>query len=433
MAATKTILNILRPTGIRTTAIIVWVLRVIIGAVFIFSGWVKAVDIWGGTYKIGEYLGAWHIALPDSVIALLAGALAMAEFMAGVMILLGCFRRMAIRLTAIFMAVMTALTLYIWIADPVKDCGCFGDAIILSNAATFWKNIVIDAMLVVLWINNHRAGALVHTRLQWLAVIATAAFTGYIEYIGYRIQPVQDFRGFAPGTMLAHNDNDDNVRLVYAKDGIEQSFTADSLPDEENGWTYVRRATDSNKDNTSLAFISPDGEDITAEVIAPEGVQVILLIHDPRHYGRTRSAMANELYGALTAHGGDMFAVVGADDSTAAAWANEARAHYPVYTADETDIKMLARGNGALVCLRDGHIIWKQNTLTLPHNLGVSIMQDGLAVLDDPTYIEALRTAASARHAAEIYILVLAILMSMTAPPAIRNRLNAKTKSAKTT
>ena len=94
---------------------------------------------------------------------------------------------------------------------------------------------------------------------------------------------------------------------------------------------------------------------------------------------------------------------------------------------------MLARGNGALVCLRDGHIIWKQNTLTLPHNLGVSVMQDGLAVLDDPTYIEALRTAASARHAAEIYILVLAILMSMTAPPAIRNRLNAKTKSAKAT
>ena len=89
MAATKTVLRFLRPTGAHTTAIIVWILRVIVGAIFIFSGWVKAVDIWGGTYKIGEYLNAWHIALPDSITALAAGELAIAIFMAGIMILLG--------------------------------------------------------------------------------------------------------------------------------------------------------------------------------------------------------------------------------------------------------------------------------------------------------------------------------------------------------
>ncbi len=431
MAATKTVLRFLRPTGAHTTAIIVWILRVIVGAIFIFSGWVKAVDIWGGTYKIGEYLNAWHIALPDSITALAAGALAIAEFMAGVMILLGCFRRMAVRITAIFMAAMTILTLYLWMADPVKDCGCFGDAFILSNAATFWKNIVIDAMLVVLWINNHRAGALIHTRLQWLAVIATAAFIGYIEYIGYRIQPVQDFRGYAPGTLLARdgdNNSDDNIRFIYAKDGIEQSFATDSIPDEDLGWTFVRRDTESDSDDKTLTFSAPGGEDVTADIISGEGTQIILLVPNPQRYGRTRSAMANELYGALAAHGGDMFAVVGADDSTATVWADEVRAHYPVYTADDTDIKMLARGNGAIVCLHNGHIAWKQNTLTLPHDLGVRVMQDGMAVLDDPAYIDTLHTEDSTRHSAEIYILVLAVLMTITLPPAIRNRLNAKAK-----
>ncbi len=435
MAATETVLRYLRPTGARTTSIIVWTLRVIAGAIFIFSGWVKAVDIWGGTYKIGEYLNIWHIALPDSVTALAAGALAMAEFTVGVMILLGCFRRMVVRLTAIFMAAMTILTLYLWIADPVKDCGCFGDAVILSNAATFWKNIAIDAILVVLWLNNHRAGALIHTRLQWLAVIATAAFIGYIEYIGYRIQPIQDFRGYAPGTLLARdddNDSDDNIRFIYAKDGVEQSFATDSIPDEGTGWTFVRRDNQSDSNDKSLTFSAPGGEDVTADIISGEATQIILLVPDPQHYGRTRSAMANELYGALTTHGGDMFAVVGANDSTAAVWADEVRAHYPVYTADDTDIKTLARGNGAIVCLRNGLIAWKQNTLTLPHNLGVSVMKDGIAVLDDPAYIDALHTGSSACHAAEIYILVLAVLMTMTLPPAIRNRLNTKTKSAKT-
>ncbi len=429
MAAIENVLRQLRPTGTRSTAILVWTLRVIVGAVFIFSGWVKAVDIWGGTYKISEYLGVWHIALPDSVTALAAAALAMAEFLSGVMILLGCFRRMVIRLTAIFMAAMTILTLYLWIADPVKDCGCFGDAVILSNAATFWKNIAIDVILFVLWINNHRTGTLIHTRLQWLAVIATAAFIGYIEYIGYRIQPVQDFRGYAPGTILTRDDNDsnnDDIRFIYAKHGIEQSFAPDSLPDEDSGWTFIRRDTQSDSKDKSLTFFAPGGEDVTADIISGDATQVILLVPDPRHYERTRSAMANELYGALTAHGGDMFAVVGTDDSSAMVWADKVRAHYPVYTADDTDLKMLARGNAALVCLHNGRIAWKQNTLTLPHNLGVSVMQDGLAVLDDPAYIDTLHTEASARHAAEIYILVLAVLMAMTLPPTIRNRLNAK-------
>lgn len=428
MAATETILRILRPTGARTTATIVWSLRVIAGAIFIFSGWVKAVDIWGGTYKISEYLETWHIILPESVTALLAGALAMAEFMAGAMILLGCFRHMVIRLTTIFMAAMTILTLYLWIADPVKDCGCFGDALILSNAATFWKNIAIDAILIILWINNQRAGALIHTRLQWLAVIATIVFIGYIEYIGYNIQPVQDFRGYAPGTMLARNDSDieDNIRLIYAKNGIEQSFATDSLPDENSGWTYIRRSTEQDNKNALPAFAAPGGEDVTADIISSEGVQVILLVPDPKQYGRTRSAMANELYEALSAHGGDMFAVVGADDSTAAIWGDNVRAHYPIYTSDDTDIKMLARGKGALVCLQDGQIVWKQNTLTLPYDLGVSVMQDGLAVLDDPAYIDALHLKTTTRHAATAYIIALVILMAMTAPPAIRNRFTKK-------
>ena len=89
---------------------------------------------------------------------------------------------------------------------------------------------------------------------------------------------------------------------------------------------------------------------------------------------------------------------------------------------------MLARGNGAIVCLHNGHIAWKQNTLTLPHDLGVRVMQDGMAVLDDPAYIDTLHTEDSTRHSAEIYILVLAVLMTITLPPAIRNRLNAKAK-----
>ncbi len=425
MTAAKTISKYLVPSSDRAAAITVWTLRVLVGAVFIFSGWVKAVDIWGGSYKIGEYAAVWGITLPESILALCAGILAMAEFVAGAMIALGCFRRMAVRLTAAFMAAMTLLTLYLWISDPVKDCGCFGDAVILSNAATFWKNIAIDILLVILWLNNHRAGTLVHTRLQWLAAIATAAYAGYIEYTGYDIQPVADFRGYALGQALAAaGDTDAGIRLVYAKDGQEQAFAPDSLPDEDCGWEYVRRESADDIDG-GITFLSVDGDDVTADVIADEGPQAILLVPDPAHYGRTRSAMANELYDALEAQGGDMFAVVGTDGDAAATWADKVRAHYPVYTADDTDIKMLARGSGALVYLRDGRIIWKQTTQSLPPDLGISVMKDGAAILDNPAAIDALRLGTKTRHATTYYLLVLAFLMASGFAPALR-RLIAK-------
>ncbi|MDE6049883.1 MAG: DoxX family protein, partial [Paramuribaculum sp.] len=162
------------------TRIIVWNLRIIVGAVFILSGFAKADDIYGFIFKIEEYLDVWGLSQPRSLVLVGAMALSMMEFVFGCMLLLGCYRRVITWLMTLIMAGMLPLTAYLFISDPVPDCGCFGDFIILSNGATFLKNILITVALIYLIIYKKVSG-LFGAYIQWLVATMCAA---YIFIIG---------------------------------------------------------------------------------------------------------------------------------------------------------------------------------------------------------------------------------------------------------
>ena len=121
----------------------VWLLRILIGATFIMSGFVKGIDPWGSVIKISEYFTVWGWDVPRSLVTCAAFALGAYEFVWGFMVLLGCYRRAAVWLLSAMMAVMLPLTLYIALYSPVDDCGFFGDFLLCSNTATFDNNIFI--------------------------------------------------------------------------------------------------------------------------------------------------------------------------------------------------------------------------------------------------------------------------------------------------
>ena len=140
----------------RFIGISVWIARIIVGACFIFSGFAKADDPWGTVFKIEQYLSAWGLSEPRSLVVAAAFALAGLEFMLGVALILGIYRRIAPKGIALMMIVFLPLTAYIAITSPVDDCGCFGDAWVLSNTATFLKNVVLAALTVplLLWMTE---------------------------------------------------------------------------------------------------------------------------------------------------------------------------------------------------------------------------------------------------------------------------------------
>ena len=163
--------------------ILVEMCRLLIGVVFVFSGFVKTVDPVGGAIKIGEYLTAFGLDKLQPFTVLLAFNLSAIEFALGICMLLGVYRRYVSFLILLFMAFMTPLTLYLALFDPVSDCGCFGDALVLSNWETFCKNIVLSLAAVVTFVYNQRLFQCFTFRAYWFVALYAYLFgVGFAYY-----------------------------------------------------------------------------------------------------------------------------------------------------------------------------------------------------------------------------------------------------------
>lgn len=346
----------------------VWVLRLLCGSVFAFSGWAKAVDPWGTVFKLHDYQAALGLSFGDETVVAASFLMAAVEFALGVMLLLGVFRRLSAWSLMAFMVVMTPITLWIYVADPVSDCGCFGDALILSNAQTLAKNIVLLLCAVGLILWNRRASCLIKPAIQWLALTASLLYPLLLSLYGYVIQPLHDFRPYPAGAPVANiHRTADEPRFIYADaSGREKSFSVDSLPDDET-WTFVRRlepASTLSDTGKQIAIIDGEGNDITAELMeeSTDGM-MLLCVSDPKAHGISRSRLANALYTYLDDRDIPMVAVVATD--SVPAWTEAVKAEYPVYSADDTDIKMLVRGNAALVYVVNDTVRWKYSLYSI--------------------------------------------------------------------
>ena len=207
---------------------LVWCLRLVLGAVFIFSGFTKAIDPWGGYYKIIEYCHAYGFQSLTSVALALSFALAAIEFMFGMFVLTGAYRRGATALLIGMMAVMLPLTLDLAITNRVPHCGCFGEAIVVSNWASFWKNVALTMALVYLTFFNRRVHGIYGPAVNWVVGVISFAFVATVAYNGYFKQPLIDFGAFPVGSSLvdtadstATNASTDMV-FVYEKNGVRK-------------------------------------------------------------------------------------------------------------------------------------------------------------------------------------------------------------------
>lgn len=370
---------------------LVWLLRVAVGAVFIFSGFSKAVDPWGFIYKITEYLDAWHIHwVSRETVTVVAITLAAAEFTSGVLLLTGCLRRTVVWFMLLVMAFMLPLTLYIYLFDPVADCGCFGDALVISNSATFWKNVVITVSLLYLARYNPKVATIYQPIVQWLVMVASGLLCIFVSIVGYNVQPLVDYRQYPVGCEIV-GDSESDVKLIYERDGTRQEFGIDQLPDST--WAYVGRTDPAPALSSSLAIY--DGEDeVTADVVETTGPQLLLMVSNPGLHTKARAGMANALNAYIKNHGGSMIGVVAASGDELESWISKAKPDYDVYSADDTTIKEIVRGNAGLVYINDGKIVWKRNLYSLPADFPDFGAQgnplDEVKAVDDGTYIHRL-------------------------------------------
>ncbi len=350
----------------------VWAARILVGLVFILSGWAKSVDPWGFVFKIEEYLGVWHLSgIPRDIVLVAAVGLSAIEFTIGTLLATGCLRRSTPICGLIFMAVMLPLTAYIAIANPVADCGCFGDFLIISNTATFIKNVVITGLLVIALIWNRAAKPLIAPSLQWIAITLSAVYSLALAMIGWNFQPVIDFRPYPVGApIIAEADNSQAPTFIYEKDGQQQEFSLDALPDST--WTYVDRI---EPDAATEGLAIFDGEDeVTDDVLdtSDDSMLAIIAIPEPGLDFLTRARFANDLADYISQRGGRTIGLIAASGETLENWIELARPNYDVYSASDTSLKQLVRGQTGFVLVENGIITIKCNFTTLPPDLLLS-------------------------------------------------------------
>ena len=357
-------------------------MRFTVGGVFVFSGFTKAVDPWGTCYKVTDYLTAMGATQWTDTALFIAVMLAALEFILGVLIVVGAYRRGAPVLALLMMLVMTPLTLWLAVTGAVPDCGCFGDAVHLSNWATFGKNLLLLLGIVYLLCFNKSLRGVYGPAVQWVVMALALAFVLAVAYYGYFKQPLIDYRPYPIGTRLVSattvddsDEDEDEFIFIYSKDGVEQEFTIDSLPDEEDGWEYVTRyharrphgkviMLDGNKPN-GIAIMDEDGNDVTLDVLADSRRTVLLLFPDLSQVGVVNSFALNELTDAALVADADVIGLTPATPAEVDRWKDVSMASYPIYYMDDSELKMVARGNPAVVYLEDGAIVWKRTLSSL--------------------------------------------------------------------
>ncbi len=375
----KTIINAVK--GEKWCLLLTTLMRLTVGGVFIFSGFTKGVDPWGTCYKITDYMNALGLTEWTGTALFVAVALAVIEFVLGVTIAVGAYRRGGPILALILLLVMTPLTLWLAVTGAVPDCGCFGDALHLSNWATFGKNVLLLLGVIYLLAFNKALRGVYGPAVQWIVLALSFAFITAIAYFGYFTQPLIDYRPYPEGTRLVSStveDNDESEEdfiFIYSKNGEEHEFTIDSLPDEEDGWEFVTRyharrpharvIMRNGNATGGIAITDEEGNDVTLDVLADSRRTVLLLFPDLPQVGVVNSFSLNELNDAALVAQADVIGLTPASTQEIEHWKDISMASYPIYNMDDSELKMIARGNPAVVYLEDGVIKWKRTLSSL--------------------------------------------------------------------
>ena len=319
-----------------TRKIIMNIARLVVALAFILSGFVKAVDPLGTQYKIADYLEAMHLGayVPDGLTLILSVLLSAAEFWLGICLLFAIRRRVVTRVILVWLMIMTPLTLWLALANPISDCGCFGDAIVLTNWQTFWKNIILLACAILLACYPLDMMRFVSRTNQWIVMNFTALFILIVAGQSLYELPYFDFRPYHIGTDL------------------------------RKGWQQMMEGEESPYSEFFLERID-DGNDITDSVLNDKGYVFLLVSPHLEEADESQFGRLNLIYEYAMEEGYPFYCLTASGEKAITKWRDGTGAEYTFCQTDDIVLKTMIRSNPGLMLLKDGTIIrkWSHNIL----------------------------------------------------------------------
>ena len=361
----------------RIKSLIAAISRNILGLVFVFSGAVKAIDPLGTVYKIEDYLKAFGGFMTDllPLAEVAAWGLIALELLLGVCMLLNVRSQWTSWLAFAFYCVMTPLTLYIALTNPVSDCGCFGDAIVLTNWQTFWKNVVLIVLATLLLVLRKSVFSLWSVWMEGvivaLTVLASVAFMAWTT----NHLPLLDFRPYKIGNHLPSlmeypedaEPDEYEYAFVYEKDGVEQTFSLDNYPKGDSTWTFVRQESKLIKKGYEppihdFEILNVYAEDITWDVLESEMPVTLVIMYDLAKRDDRQMEKVQALYESCQNNWEGCYILTGSGTDEILAF----NLMYPalsdcVCTCDPVTLKTIVRANPGVIVLQNGVVIDKYN------------------------------------------------------------------------
>ena len=325
--------------------------RMVLAVTLILSGFVKAVDPTGTQYKIADYLQAMHLGAyaPDFLTLGVAVVLSAIEFALGVCLLFAVRRRLVSLLTLVMMIVMTPLTLWLALANPISDCGCFGDALVLTNWQTFWKNVVllVSAILVRCW--PFEMLRFISKRNQWIVINYTTLFILAVSGWSLYDLPTFDFRPYHIGADL------------------------------RKGWNSMMQGEESPYADFFMERVG-DGTDVTDSLLNTPGYLFLLVSPHLEQADDGTLDLVNQVYEYAEDYDYPFYCLTASGHQGIAHWCDQTGAEYPFCQTDDIVLKTVIRSNPGLLLLKDGVIIrkWSNNRLPDEYALGKPLEESEL-------------------------------------------------------
>ena len=362
-------------------SLLVNICRLLLALTFIFSGFVKSIDPLGTQYKIGDYLEALGLAgvVPEWVQLGTSIALSGLEFTLGVLILLAIQRRLVSKITVGLMVFMTIVSLWLTIGNPIQDCGCFGDAIHLSNTETFVKNVVLLFGAIVVMRYPLYQTRFISQNNQWIALHFTIIFIFAVSLLSLYHLPVFDFRPYYIGQNIKKGmempkgakQTKYKTTFICTKNGVQKEFDESTYPYNDSTWVFV----DTKQEVLEQGYEPPihdfsitddaTGEDLTEQILTKEGYTFLLIsphleVAQDRNFGNI-----DGIYEYAKENGYSFYGLTASTEQGIKHWRNVTGAEYPFYTMDGTTLKTVIRSNPGLVLLYKGTIInkWSHNDI----------------------------------------------------------------------
>ena len=342
--------------------------RFCFGMAFILSGILKLIDPTGTGLIVSEYLNWLHLDFLNIVAQYIGIALSVTEFTIGVNILVGLRMKLFSLIGLLFISFFTIITLFLVIFNPIEDCGCFGEAIHLSNSETLTKNIILLVMAIVIFLQRDKYRKFTSPIVDWISIFVYIVLGLYISIHAIIYNPRVDFTDFQVGANLKEiSEGSQRVyqsTFIYSKDGETQEFDINNLPDST--WTYVDTKTsvvsgDSRSIAASFEVTDADGNTITESLFENENFFIATIYNNSR-MSEKRWKRLSLLQEMLKQHNIPLYVIVGANSPAVEARSEE----FNIIFSDYKTILTMNRSNGGVLYVNEDFIIkkWASKTIS---------------------------------------------------------------------